>query len=313
MSRILEPAEIQVLSYSAIPRLRLPNRTGLFATRANRLRALAKEREFLSGYLRIMAELVDAQQEAINGLTAPLIAPEVKTPGHALGHPLPARMGRSRHTGWKDVLYLLIKHLRERNPNAPNVNVACTFLACLDDSTLEQIADNILTMSYGMVDSLSAPIVTAALQVAWVDAASRLNEQQVPYPDTSGSCPVCGTTSLASTVRIGGKHDGYRFVVCGLCATESHVVRVKCTSCESTRGISYQLLDGEPDWAKAESCDECHTYRKIFYQGRQHDVEPFADDLATLELDLAMNDAGYRRPAVHPFLWPSSENTVPMQ
>jgi FdhE protein len=107
-------------------------------------------------------------------------------------------------------------------------------------------------------------------------------------------------------VRVGGVYQGYRFVACGVCGTESHVVRVKCTHCDSTQGIAYQAIDGQPDWVKAESCDECHTYRKIFYQDKQFEVEPFADDLASLTLDLLMNDAGYSRPAPHPFLWPAA-------
>ncbi len=91
------------------------------------------------------------------------------------------------------------------------------------------------------------------------------------------------------------------------------MVRVKCTHCDSTSGIGYQQIEGQPDWAKAESCDECHTYRKIFYQSRQFDVEPFADDLATLALDLLMNEAGYMRPVPHPFLWPAAGGETTIQ
>ena len=55
---------------------------------------------------------------------------------------------------------------------------------------------------------------------------------------------------------------------------------------------------------KAESCDECHTYRKIGYQDKDYDFEPFADDLASLTLDLLMGEEGYRRASPHPWLWP---------
>lgn len=312
MSRFLEPAEIQALSYSAIPRVKLPERAGLFAARANRLRSLAHEESVIAGYLMLMAELADAQHDAIGRLTAPLFVPAAASMERASGQPLPKLEWSARDPAWKGVLRLLLSALLERNAEADKLRTACAFLARMDDETLEQTADNIIAMRYEMVESVSAPLVAAALQVAWVDAASRLEERQVPHPDAPGHCPVCGTAGLASVVRIGGREDGYRFIVCGLCATQSHMVRVKCSSCESTHGLFYQLLEGQPDWAKAESCDECHTYRKIFYQDRQHNVEPFADDLATLELDLAMNEAGYRRPAVHPFLWPTTDNLSPM-
>ena len=54
---------------------------------------------------------------------------------------------------------------------------------------------------------------------------------------------------------------------------------------------------------RAECCEHCRTYRKIFY--REHDaaVEPVADDLASLALDLLLSDAGYRRSSGHPLLW----------
>ncbi|HTJ94840.1 MAG TPA: formate dehydrogenase accessory protein FdhE, partial [Pararobbsia sp.] len=58
----------------------------------------------------------------------------------------------------------------------------------------------------------------------------------------------------------------------------------------------------------AESCDACHCYVKIFAQEKAPEAEPFADDLASLALDLMMNEAGYTRPHPHPFLWPSTSD-----
>jgi FdhE protein len=82
------------------------------------------------------------------------------------------------------------------------------------------------------------------------------------------------------------------------------VVRVKCTNCDSTKGIAYHGIDGGSEALKAESCDECRTYRKIGYQEKDYDFEPLADDLASLTLDLLMNEAGYRRSSPNPLLWP---------
>ncbi len=62
--------------------------------------------------------------------------------------------------------------------------------------------------------------------------------------------------------------------------------------CESTEGIAYQGVDGGPEAIKAESCDRCHTYRKIFYQEKDMNVEPVADDLASLVLDAADGRGG---------------------
>jgi FdhE protein len=117
-------------------------------------------------------------------------------------------------------------------------------------------------------------------------------------------------------VRVGGAYDNYRYLQCGLCATEWHMVRAKCSNCDSTKGIAYHAVGSQDaDEAtreaesknaalKAESCDECHTYRKIGIQSKDYDFEPFADDLASLTLDLLMGAEGYRRASPHPWLWP---------
>ncbi len=41
----------------------------------------------------------------------------------------------------------------------------------------------------------------------------------------------------------------------------------------------------------AETCDECNHYLKICYMDRDANVDPCADDLATLALDLLVTEA----------------------
>jgi hypothetical protein len=43
--------------------------------------------------------------------------------------------------------------------------------------------------------------------------------------------------------------------------------------------------------------------RKIFYQEKDSDVEPVADDLASLALDLLLGEAGFHRASGNPLLW----------
>jgi FdhE protein len=96
--------------------------------------------------------------------------------------------------------------------------------------------------------------------------------------------------------------EGVRYVQCSLCATQWNQVRVRCVSCGSTKGISYQAIEGVADSIKAETCDECGTYMKILYQTKDMELEPVADDVASLGLDLLVSEAGWRRAAVNPFL-----------
>ena len=53
---------------------------------------------------------------------------------------------------------------------------------------------------------------------------------------------------------------------------------------------------------KAETCDECGTYSKMAYQAKDMQADPYADDLATLGLDVMVGEAGWSRHAPNPLL-----------
>src|SRR2546430_4735522 len=75
MRRILEPGQIEAFAEGAIPRLRLPDRTRLFASRAQRLRQLGAPGapgQAIGDYLRLMAAVAEAPQLALRTFDAPL-------------------------------------------------------------------------------------------------------------------------------------------------------------------------------------------------------------------------------------------------
>jgi FdhE protein len=98
-----------------------------------------------------------------------------------------------------------------------------------------------------------------------------------------------------------GAH-GTRFCACALCGTLWNYVRIKCTLCGTTKGIAYQGIEGDAGTIKAETCESCRGYVKILHQHKDPALDPIADDVATLALDLLLRDAGLRRGAVNPFL-----------
>jgi FdhE protein len=316
VQRILEAGDIESLDQSAIPRIRTPERATVFLARATRLRQLAARSNPIAGYLRLMAALADAQHAALASFKAMPPSPESIASAQQHSMPLiPARSG-VRDPAWRDVLTSLLDKLKAAGPLTPPLEQLIEKLKSADAAALEAQADAIFAQRFTEVDPASAPFISAALQVVWTDLAADIDKRDVPYLETLGLCPVCGSHPVASTVRIGGVYDNYRFLQCGLCATEWHMVRSKCSNCDSTKGIAYHALgtsdaDAKTQEAeskkaplKAESCDECHTYRKIGYQDKDYDFEPFADDLASLTLDLLMGEEGYRRASPHPWLWP---------
>ncbi len=72
--------------------------------------------------------------------------------------------------------------------------------------------------------------------------------------------------------------------------------------CGSTDKISFQEIDGSNGNIKSENCDVCHSYVKVLYQDKDPRLDPVADDVASLGLDLLVREAGYRRGAINPFL-----------
>ena len=137
--------------------------------------------------------------------------------------------------------------------------------------------------------------------------AAAIDARQAPYTEPASICPVCGSAPVASVLRIGGNIAGHRYLHCSLCATEWHMVRIKCSHCESTKGVRYQgAEDAEGkigEVVQAETCTACHTYRKLVNQEKDPYAEPLADDLASLTLDLLMGDTDFSRASGNPLLF----------
>src|SRR5438445_143487 len=162
-----------------------------------------------------------------------------------------------------------------------------------------------------------APFLMAALQVHWVALSSRFVADAVQPLDVPGLCPLCGSLPVASIVYAKTPYQGYRYLHCALCACEWHMVRVQCSQCGAVgKDIAYHSLASAsaadaaaPDSAavRAETCEQCHSYRKIFYQEKDPAVDAVADDLASLALDLLLGERGYARASGNPFLWQAAE------
>ncbi|WP_332612541.1 formate dehydrogenase accessory protein FdhE [Achromobacter sp. ESBL13] len=309
MQRILPRGEIEALDHNVIPRVSLPERGSIFSTRAARLRQLASDSP-VADYLLLMAHLVDAQHRALQDCAAPGVSEDRLSLAQAHGMPPLQAVGWPRDPMWRGILARLVDDVA-RAPSVPAeaVQVCAALRRAVDEDpeSLEDLAEAVLAEQDQGVDGAAAPFVMAALQVYWTDLASRFDAKQLPVVSPFGVCPVCASLPVASVVRVGGQFEGYRYLCCSLCATQWHMVRVKCTHCEDVESVAYQAIDGRAPAIKAETCDHCHTYRKIFYQDKDLHVEPVADDLASLMLDVLVGEAGYSRASGNPLLWHGNE------
>lgn len=309
LQRILPRGEIEALDHNVIPRVSLPDRASVFATRAARLRQLAADSP-VADYLLLMAQLVDAQQRALKDCAAPEASEDRVALAQAHGMPPLQAVGWPRDPMWRGILTRLVDEVsRGQNVPAEAIEVCAALRRAVDEDpeSLEDLAEAVLSEQDQGVDGAAAPFVMAALQVYWTDLASRFDDRQLPVVSPFGVCPVCASLPVASVVRVGGQFEGYRYLCCSLCATQWHMVRVKCSHCEDVESVAYQAIDGRSPAIKAETCDHCHTYRKIFYQDKDLHVEPVADDLASLMLDVLVGEAGYSRASGNPLLWHGAE------
>jgi FdhE protein len=306
MPRILEPGQIEALAHGAVPRLRLPERAGPFAARARRLRQLAAPGaigQAIGDYLLLMAAVAEAQAATLATLDPAL--PDAAQLGRSRTHRMPPiqAVGWSREPAWRTVAAELTERVAATADIPDSARRELSQVRVLPTEWLEGQADALLSGRRGEIELAVAPFVMAALQTYWVALASRLTEEVVPALEVPGVCPACGMAPVASAVRVDRRSQGYRYLHCGLCATEWHLVRVTCSHCQSTEGIAYHSIEGGPEAIRAESCERCHTYRKILYQEKDVGVEPVADDLASLALDLLMAEAGFHRGSGNPLLW----------
>jgi len=352
VQRLLEPGEIEALDHTSIPRLLLPQPLALFTARAARLRQLAAGaitgipvEASLTGYLLLMATLVDAQRSVTAALAPDAIGlPDAAAMALSLEHHMPLiPVSGARAPIWRTIFSQLLDQLDGSVAAQPQLVPVLAELRALalDQAALEACADAVLDEDTAHINAMHAPFVAAALQVLWTVQASKAPSARVPVLETGTLCPVCASHPVASVIRIGGQSQGYRYLQCGICNSEWHMVRVKCSTCESNAKINYQSLDpvdavdfavadggkvsldalaktaaqpanknkaNDPKKvARAETCDDCHSYRKIFNQEHDYNVEPLADDLASLLLDMLVVEAGYERASGNPLLWFGSD------
>lgn len=271
--------------------VRLPEVPAVFEARAARVRQLAPGHA-LEGYLWMLAHVADAQAEAVRS-----VGPDM------------------------DCLRLIERHVRA----AAGLDLAPTLdrLSALSADVFETQAGAVLALCHrqgsdldsahqpgatgarnpdltpssptAAIDLALAPFIAAALQVRWSANAARA---RVASLSPAGStCPVCRARPVAGIVH--GDHK-VRYLVCMLCATRWYLPRVTCAACGSNTDLSAFALeprDGSPVVAgvRAEACARCKTYVKHFDLEQVPHAEPFADDVATLALDLLVAEEGYAR------------------
>lgn len=271
----------------------LPVPATLFAERADRFAALAAGHS-LGDWLAFLGRLSRAQHEILKGLPA-LPLPDAASLEQARTHRMPPlnASSLSRPVAWRFALQQLILRLDSDAPEAAKGALKSLFTVA--DAELERLADMVLSGEPDAEQAALLPFVGAALQIVFTGLASQLDVRQLQPLDAHGVCPCCGSLPVASVVRLGATINNLRYLHCSLCNTEWNVARATCTTCATDQGVALLELEGSKGAVRAETCDACKSYLKIVYQEKDPQVDPVADDLATLSLDMLVDEAGYGR------------------
>lgn len=278
----------------------LPKPKQLFARRADRLSTLAAGHQ-LESYLRFLAEICRAQHEVQASLPpAPLPPPERLAQAAANGLP-PLALGvlASDDVAERTFSTLLEALAARELTETSRAVVESVAAASPDDRNVMMVA---VLLDQVSEDEIAVHVLAAAaVQVHLSRLAAQLDVGSLKRI-ADGACPACGGGPVASAIVNWEGAVGTRFCTCAMCATQWNVPRIRCLVCGNEKGVAYHALEGGDGKVSGETCDACKGYVKILHQHKDADLDPVADDVASLALDLTLGREGWRRAAVDPFL-----------
>ncbi|HDR0627515.1 formate dehydrogenase accessory protein FdhE [Pasteurella multocida] len=301
--RILPDTEIKAIASSFhAPALLFANPKNLYQRRIDRLASLSNAHP-LADYLHFASQVAEAQltvlQQQPIALDSRLSAENLSSDALA-EQPLNVQRWQ-RDPVWQRLLMAILAEIKPK-ASATILNTIET-LEKYSTAELDRMADKLLAQAFEQISSDQAVFIWAALSLYWIQLV-----QQIPHSSHKDSgenlhvCPICGSAPVASVIHFGAE-QGLRYLHCALCESEWNMVRSKCTNCDQTGKLDYWSLDSEMAAVKAESCGDCHSYLKALYQERDPKVEAIADDLASIFLDVEMEEKGLQRSGLNPFLF----------
>jgi FdhE protein len=161
---------------------------------------------------------------------------------------------------------------------------------CQDGDRINEIA-----VALG-ADPEAFQAVMALAPVPFLHACNRSWSHSVPRSWVEGYCPVCGAWPAFAEVR---GIERARYFRCGRCAGEWQVNCLVCAYCGMTD--HEQLVSLVPEQGGTtrviEACKRCLGYVKTFTTLQASPAaRVMLDDLASVDLDIAALERGYKRP-----------------
>jgi FdhE protein len=249
-----------------------------------------------------MAEFSQAQHAAALAL-ASLSPIEKSLLDRSVAARIPPLIAEAHHRNpvWRDGLFAMLDVLDKTVLPEP-ARAVIAGLRTRPAREIEDLADKFFHDALRADNVGEAFYIAAALQVYFTRLAGDLDASTLQLLPQRGLCPCCGSTPVSGLITASGQVPGTRYLYCSLCSTAWNHARAVCITCECSGTLSLKSIEGDDGAVKAETCDDCHTYAKMLYQANDTQVDPYADDLATLGLDVMVAEAGWARHAPNPLL-----------
>ena len=109
-------------------------------------------------------------------------------------------------------------------------------------------------------------------------------------------CPVCGGS--AGMARLSREEEGRRYLYCSLCDTPWSFNRLTCCFCLNDDANSLAVIQVDDAPYRIDVCNSCKRYVKTRNDREKESApafDPFAEDLATMHLDLVAEREGFER------------------
>ncbi|MGD0103083.1 MAG: formate dehydrogenase accessory protein FdhE [Rhodopila sp.] len=294
----IQPDPSRVGGVAEAPFVRLPDPATLFAARARRLVAVAKDHP-MAAYLDFLAGVVAAQAGCVVARPPPAPVPAQQVVLRAAHGFPPISYDQIRgNADFAATLEWLLDHVvLDAAPAAARAAVAS--VRGMAEAERFDLATDIQDGACSADLVAESLFVGAALQVHLAALAAQLDAAAVAS-SAMAVCPVCGGAPVSSVVVGWTQANKARYCACGLCGTLWNHVRIRCTACGATQGIAYYTIEDGPKTIGIETCTACRCYIKHMQQHENPELDPLVDDVASYALDLLARDRDFRRSSLNP-------------
>jgi FdhE protein len=138
--------------------------------------------------------------------------------------------------------------------------------------------------------------VGALISIPFLQACNRVLARSIALSWTEGYCPLCGAWPAFAEVR---GIERSRYFRCGRCGIQWQAHCLFCPYCSMTDHKELASLVPEQNGGKSviDACNRCLGYVKTLtkLQGSPP-AKVMVEDLASVDLDIAALEQGYRRP-----------------